>query len=671
MHTMSKLSTIAASATLLAALSAFGEGSTTVTFGDPVVSSGLTSISVRQPYELTGDGEITGVSLSLGNAEDSLSPSDVTPVFADGVASFELTNLPNYTTYYWQLTFRINDEGGVTEHDTEVGMTRTHRLATLKPGSKPFGADASWDIGVVPNDESTDILIDGNEGVNSAVSISGVNVTYYGGSLEIDSGDSVTISDNNKSSTQINWWVSSVTNFGAITLSGVGRNGSNLAIHAADVPSLNAQGGTISLINTTGYRGNRDISFKLDGSGNDGVINLQLSTGNQKYSSSSRLFLQGTGTFVNNGTINAWVTGDRVTSGTTVGSASILVQNADGDVTLSGNGLVRLDIDQRKPDGNANDRLSGGDNGFATRLINDSGHSIIGNGAVDSFAMLNKGLLSSMGTNGYLTVTVPFWGSRQIAFTNVVGGRIVAGPGMGMRFTTKRWIEKDSKYEEKGGWNGRFVNLGLLEARSEGVIVFAEGINSESESIAGSDLPLSGAQLELFGRVAGGGSIASQRMIKIGNGAILSPGDLANTNGTGVSTCGTLTFTGPLTLGDESVSEFQFAKADKFDSLHVGGTLKVDGTLKIVGKPHGGTFRMITSDNPITSDNEKFFAAIDLSAAEGGSKPRLKSGSETKNVTVETGDTDPDTGDPITETVEKTIYYIEATFGDGFSIIIR
>ena len=77
------------------------------------------------------------------------------------------------------------------------------------------------------------------------------------------------------------------------------------------------------------------------------------------------------------------------------------------------------------------------------------------------------------------------------------------------------------------------------------------------------------------------------------------------------------------------------------------------------------------SDNPITSDNEKFFAAIDLSAAEGGSKPRLKSGSETKDVTVETGDTDPDSGDSITETVEKTIYYIEATFGDGFSIIIR
>lgn len=61
----------------------------------------------------------------------------------------------------------------------------------------------------------------------------------------------------------------------------------------------------------------------------------------------------------------------------------------------------------------------------------------------------------------------------------------------------------------------------------------------------------------------------------------------------------------------------------------------------------------------------------ELRAAEGGSKPRLKSGSETKDVTVETGDTDPDSGDPITETVQKTIYYIEASFGDGFYVKIR
>jgi hypothetical protein len=56
------------------------------------------------------------------------------------------------------------------------------------------------------------------------------------------------------------------------------------------------------------------------------------------------------------------------------------------------------------------------------------------------------------------------------------------------------------------------------------------------------------------------------------------------------------------------------------------------------------------ADNPITYADEKtFFAAIDLSAAEGGSKPRLK----------------------YVEDVQNGIYYIEATFGDGFYVKIR
>lgn len=183
---------------------------------------------------------------------------------------------------------------------------------------------------------------------------------------------------------------------------------------------------------------------------------------------------------------------------------------------------------------------------------------------------------------------------------------------------------------------------------------------------------MTAAYLELWGTIAGGGEIRSNRAIYIGDGAILAPGDRTDDTWSAQSTCGTLTFMSNVVMRANCTNEFQFVKPGVFDSLYVGGTLKVDGTLKIVGKPHGGTFRMITSDNPITYADEKtFFAAIDLSAAEGGSKPRLKSGSETKNVTVETGETDPDTGDPITETVEKTIYYIEATFGDGFSIIIR
>ena len=225
--------------------------------------------------------------------------------------------------------------------------------------------------------------------------------------------------------------------------------------------------------------------------------------------------------------------------------------------------------------------------------------------------------------------------------------------------------------------NSRFLNYGLLEARTGSFIGLRTGLTEQNNkgTVATSTATKQG------GRWAGGGEFRIPRPLTLTENSVIAPGDLANTlaedgetviYGTGESTCGTLTFTNSLTMNAGTVCEFQFQKKDKFDSLHVGGTLKIDGTLKIVGKPHGGTFRMITSDNPITYADEKtFFAAIDLSAAEGGSKPRLKSGSETKDVTVETGETDPDTGDPITETVEKTIYYIEATFGDGFSIIIR
>ena len=120
-----------------------------------------------------------------------------------------------------------------------------------------------------------------------------------------------------------------------------------------------------------------------------------------------------------------------------------------------------------------------------------------------------------------------------------------------------------------------------------------------------------------------------------------------------------------------TVCEFQFQKKDKFDSLHVGGTVKVDGTLKIVGQPRGGTYRMITSDNPITSENDNFFAAIDTSAAGSGVRPRFTSGSVTEPVQVETGETDPETGNPVTIQVDKTTYFIDVSFSGGMAVYLR
>lgn len=126
-------------------------------------------------------------------------------------------------------------------------------------------------------------------------------------------------------------------------------------------------------------------------------------------------------------------------------------------------------------------------------------------------------------------------------------------------------------------------------------------------------------------------------------------------------------------MNSGTISEFQFKSAGNFDSLHVGGTLKVDGTLKVVGRPHGGTYRMITSDCPIVSDNEKFFSAFDMSEADGVRSPRLTSGSEEYDFEVVSTATDPESGEEITvtETVTRTRYYIDASFPDTFSIVIR
>jgi hypothetical protein len=662
MHTMSKLSTIAASATLLAALSAFGEGSTTVTFGDPVVSSGLTSISVRQPYELTGDGEITGVSLSLGNAEGSLSPSDVTPVFADGVASFELTDLPNYTTYYWQLTFRINDEGGVTEQsDTEIRSASTKRVATFIPGTAAYGAAGSWNISDVPRDAYTDIVIDGDENTPSeaTLTIPWDDNTWNAGSALITAGDSFKITNAGKKNTGGTFTANyqSITNWGTVTVStSANGNGQNISLNCREANSFhNKPNAVIQLFNTSSRNQCKpSVNVYADGGINDGTIYVSQTASDRNRVSFA---LNGQGVFINNGLIRSEIK-DVHTSTESYAAVSVA-----GGVEISGTGCVFLDEELYTGTAN-NSRLSIGGTEAFTNGIN---HTIMGAGNIGNGAICNAGLVLATNSMGYaLFVQNTIRDSNGKPIENLSTGRIVAANAGGLYLGAN-----DAKAR-----NSQFINSGLLEARSGSFIAFRTGVTEQG----GKNTIATTTPMNQGGRWAGGGEFRIPRPLTLTENSVIAPGDLANTlaedgetviYGTGESTCGTLTFTNSLTMNAGTVCEFQFQKKDKFDTLHVGGTLKVDGTLKIVGKPHGGTFRMITSDNPITSDNEKFFAAIDLSVAEGGSKPLLKSGSETKNVTVETGETDPDTGDPITETVEKTIYYIEATFGDGFSIIIR
>ena len=94
------------------------------------------------------------------------------------------------------------------------------------------------------------------------------------------------------------------------------------------------------------------------------------------------------------------------------------------------------------------------------------------------------------------------------------------------------------------------------------------------------------------------------------------PGDLANDDGTGDSTCGTLTFATNLVLeagaaleegegvSSGAITEFQCVKteAGRFDAVWVEGDLTVAGTLRFTAKPHSGTYRIFGATGALACD---------------------------------------------------------------------
>lgn len=617
-----------------------------ISFGEPSFASDSTSVSVSQPYTLREGATVTGVSLFVGESADSLSASTVVPEFSDGVASFALDNLQTHVTY-WQLKFAITYYGASNDWTSPIGDVKTKTFVTVVPGgTRTYTNPEHWSAGFVPDGYEVDIRIDGDTSVATTLSFASGEgkLVATNGVVNIDSGDTLSISTSyNNTGANMSLWTSCITNNGTITFGDVKKNNGDYYIHAYDsardenYPSRNGRDGVININSMNAAGCDHYLYWLLDGSVNDGEITISAAGNQYQYAG---LSLEGGGIFANNGTIRVKTTGSY--NDNKPGAAVLGLYG--GHVLLTGTGKVILDETERVENSTQHSWVKS--SGVTYNLINDVDHTIEGEGFIDNCRLINKGLIRSVGTTANLNIRIPDHRTTTASCaTNEVTGRIVAASSKGIYINGV-----NSTAGSRPNWNTRFVNLGLMEARTGSVIAFANGVNSTSGRTGDGDLsPTSGDYLKLWGRIAGGGRFQTIRPIHIMDGARLMPGDLANGDGTGDSTCGTLTFTNSLTMSSGTVSEFQFAKKDEFDSLHVGGTLKIDGTLKIVGKPHGGTFRMITSDNPITSDNEKFFAAIDLSAAEGGSKPRLK----------------------YVEDEQNGIYYIEATFGDGFSIIIR
>jgi len=528
-------------------------------------------------------------------------------------------------------------------------------LATWKGGTGEW-ISGNWDIDGYPNLSTIDVLVDGNDDVNSAVTFKvGANTSYTNGALTIDAGDSVTyhVNDSTASSSH-NWWMTCLTNRGTFVISErVGKNDQTATVRAEGAPFYNGTGAVIKVLKRAGYRGRHYLRIPLADSVNEGRIEV---CGDSSRSNDCQLNFTGSGGILtNNGEILVQVEGSSTDSN--VSSASI---NCAGPLTLLGHGSVWLDNDKRSPSGKAVAQLIGP--GIKNPLVVGEGQTIKGDGAIMTFYLHNYGIIRSEGTNSVFKIQMLGWRDMRCAVTNEAGGCIIANSPKGISFVTRI----DGGVGERPGWNARFINLGLLEARTGSQIAFSDGVNSTATKTGDSDLGATADYLKFWGRVAGGGQFKTIRPIHIMEDAVLAPGDLANDNGTGASTCGMLTFSTNLVMEAGAVAEFQCRKpvAGRFDSVWVNGNLTVAGKLKFTAKPGGGTYRLFTATGALTCDLQ----ALTIECAEGVSEPKLKLVDSTYEVEEEV--VDEGSGDVSTRKVSYPCKGLEATWVDGFLITI-
>ena len=503
----------------------------------------------------------------------------------------------------------------------------------------------------MPSDDYVDVRIDGDAGTTSTVTLtaSSTSVAYSYGALTVDDDDSIKLTKSVNGNASIKFL--SLTNDGIVNVNGHAA-GNAQSVSATFVDNV-VNNGTIN-VNGSSARNRTVTNLNLPPDFvNNGTINVIQPSSDRNQ---AHCYIKGYGEAQNNGKIVLRLTG--TTSSATNARLVIDDATANGFFSFLGNGSIVLEEGERTPD------LSGSMiitcTAYSTIVTNGVNHTITGAGSVDRFALVNDGLVVAIGDNLPLSVQNTYMDLGGLAMVNTANGRFVAAGKAGLYLganTTK---------------NSRFLNYGLLEARTGSFIGLRTGLTEQNNkgTVATSTATKQG------GRWAGGGEFRIPRPLTLLEGAVLAPGDLANTlaqdgetviYGTGESTCGTLTFTNSLTLSAGTVSEFQLQGRDRFDALHVGGNLTLGGTFKVVGKPHGGTFRIITADASISGE----FDAIDMSAADGAKAPKLTFGSTTVEEEVPTGETDAETGEPIMTTVSHTTYYVDAEILSGFTVIVR
>lgn len=616
--------------------------------GEVTVNAGETTLEIDYTNKILGSETVSEAWIDYGESEDALTehaqPAETT---ATGI-KFLISELPKYTAYSLRISFKLT--GYEETFVVPVFAAHTRKAVTLVPGSATFLSGSSWDGGIVP-DDYTDLHIDDDASTASAVTFAATEAkTYSYGSLEVDADDSLKLTKSVNGSAGAKF--TDLVNNGTINVNG--HAGNNDQATSATFTGSIVNNGTINVNGSASRNRTRTYLNLAPGFTNNGTINVIQPSSDRN---NANCYIKGFGVVQNNGKIVLTLNG---TYGSDNTYSRLYIDNstANGFLSFLGSGAIIIE------EGDRANSISGmpsvGAASASTTVTNGINHSIIGCGNIDKFTLVNEGLVVATGDHLRLSVQHTYMDAGGLTMVNTENGRMVAKGAAGL------YVGASTTQ------NSRFLNYGLMEARAGSFIEFRAGLTEQNSK---STIATTVATQQR-GRWAGGGEFRIPRPLTLLEGAVLAPGDLANTlaqdgetviYGTGESTCGTLTFTNSLTLSAGTVSEFQLQGRDRFDALHVGGSLTLGGTFKVVGKPHGGTFRIITADASISGE----FDAIDMSAADGAKAPKLTFGSTTVEEEVPTGETDADTGEPIMTTVSHTTYYVDAEIASGFTVIVR
>ena len=487
---------------------------------------------------------------------------------------------------------------------TTLPVAALSDTATWIGGAGNWTDATKWSSGTVPNDVDgamTDVVIDGDgDSASSATLSSADSATFSVWSILIDAGDTLTVNKAKHSSTgrSLRLYASSITNCGTFVQSnGASKNDGTCYITSSNA-FFNAAGSLYKLAGYGSYKGcHTGLTIPAEGSENNGDMLVQQPL---SQSNSSSLTLTGVGRFVNNGTITLKATGS---SGT--GSAYLRCNyaNAPGaGAILDGTGEIVLDQEDAATVGQYV-RMEGvkyNDTNRSTFTItNGPSHTIRGTGSIRECALVNAGLVRAEGTNGVLTVENSSikYGGKPIC--NLSTGRMVACTGAGLEIGAT------------GTDNARFTNEGLLEARAGGSILFRQSLTTSANKSTNT----ASTPLDLSGTVAGAGTLGGKPLCLLAD-ATLSPGDLSNADGTGVSTTGTLTVTTNLVLSAGTTLDFQFGLCEEggYDTVAVEGSLALAGTLRVSaldGIRPSGIYRIFTC-NPGELTGDRTSVVLDV-----------------------------------------------------------